>query len=205
VHYSQGAGRSSTGIALHSHNFVCPLSPTLRRRVISPCAAFQAWCSHPPPSVLAAAKRAACSMLAADLSARAALLHTVMIRRTLFFPDRRLVQFDCGKLQELDVLLRRLHRGGHRVLIFTQMTKMLDILEQVHSHAAIGSLSFPKATLADCLSLVGRRSSSTFMRTGMCAWTDPPSRRAARSTCSVSIPIRASSHSFFPHAPAASG
>jgi SNF2 family DNA or RNA helicase len=32
--------------------------------------------------------------------------------------------------QELAILLRRLQRGGHRVLIFTQMTKMLDILEQ---------------------------------------------------------------------------
>ena len=62
---------------------------------------MQAWCSHPPPSVVAAAKRAARSVLAADLGPRAALLHTVMIRRTLFFPDRRLVQFDCGKLQEL--------------------------------------------------------------------------------------------------------
>jgi hypothetical protein len=39
------------------------------------------------------------------------------------------VQYDCGKLQELAELLRRLKAGGHRVLIFTQMTKMLDHLE----------------------------------------------------------------------------
>jgi SNF2 family DNA or RNA helicase len=38
-------------------------------------------------------------------------------------------QFDAGKLQTLAGLLRELKRGGHRVLIFTQMSKMLDILE----------------------------------------------------------------------------
>jgi len=45
------------------------------------------------------------------------------------FPDPSLLQFDCGKLQELTRLLREKKAGGHRVLIFTQMTKILDILE----------------------------------------------------------------------------
>lgn len=31
--------------------------------------------------------------------------------------------------QELAVLLRKLKAGGHKALIFTQMSKMLDILE----------------------------------------------------------------------------
>jgi len=44
-------------------------------------------------------------------------------------PDTRLIQYDCGKLQILATLLRTLQGGGHRVLIFTQMTKMLDVLE----------------------------------------------------------------------------
>ena len=44
-------------------------------------------------------------------------------------PDTRLIQYDCGKLQILANLLRTLQAGGHRVLIFTQMTKMLDVLE----------------------------------------------------------------------------
>jgi SNF2 family DNA or RNA helicase len=57
-------------------------------------------------------------------------LRHAQVRRQLFFPDRRLVQFDCGKLQALAQLLRTLKSGGHKVLIFTQMTKMLDILEQ---------------------------------------------------------------------------
>ena len=50
-------------------------------------------------------------------------------RLTSFFPDKKLIQFDAGKLQTLAELLRDLKRGGHRVLIFTQMSKMLDILE----------------------------------------------------------------------------
>lgn len=43
-----------------------------------------------------------------------------------------------GKLQTLDGLLRRLKAGGHRVLIFTQMTRVLDVLEaflSMHGHA----------------------------------------------------------------------
>lgn len=39
-----------------------------------------------------------------------------------------------GKLQTLDLLLARLKAGDHRVLIFTQMTRMLDILEQFLSY-----------------------------------------------------------------------
>jgi len=35
----------------------------------------------------------------------------------------------CGKLQVLNQLLTKLHSGGHKVLIFSQMTMMLDILE----------------------------------------------------------------------------
>jgi E1A-binding protein p400 len=50
-------------------------------------------------------------------------------RLSSFFPDKKLVQFDAGKLQTLALLLREKKKGGHRVLIFTQMSKMLDILE----------------------------------------------------------------------------
>ena len=63
--------------------------------------------------------------------------HEARMRLTIQFPDRRLLQYDCGKLQVLDKLLRRLQSGNHRALIFTQMTKVLDILEQflnIHGH-----------------------------------------------------------------------
>ncbi|KAF2792042.1 hypothetical protein K505DRAFT_326434 [Melanomma pulvis-pyrius CBS 109.77] len=56
--------------------------------------------------------------------------HESRIRQSIAFPDKRLLQYDCGKLQRLAVLLRDLQAGGHRALIFTQMTKVLDILEQ---------------------------------------------------------------------------
>jgi helicase SWR1 len=63
--------------------------------------------------------------------------HEARIRLSIQFPDKRLLQYDCGKLQALDKLLRELQAGGHRCLIFTQMTKVLDILEQflnIHGH-----------------------------------------------------------------------
>jgi len=51
------------------------------------------------------------------------------IRSEIVLPDARLVQWDCGKLQRLADLLRKLKEEGHRCLIFSQMTKMLDVLE----------------------------------------------------------------------------
>jgi SNF2 family DNA or RNA helicase len=58
-------------------------------------------------------------------------------RLTVCFPDKKLIQFDAGKLQTLATLLRELKQGGHRVLIFTQMSRMLDILQSflnLHGH-----------------------------------------------------------------------
>jgi len=63
--------------------------------------------------------------------------HGARMRLSIAFPDKRLLQYDCGKLQRLDALLRQLQAGGHRALIFTQMTRVLDILEQflnIHGH-----------------------------------------------------------------------
>ena len=58
-----------------------------------------------------------------------AVLHRASVKLQIAFPDPSLLQYDCGKLQELTRLLREKKAGGHRVLIFTQMTKILDILE----------------------------------------------------------------------------
>uniref|UniRef100_A0A0B7BCW9 Helicase C-terminal domain-containing protein n=1 Tax=Arion vulgaris TaxID=1028688 RepID=A0A0B7BCW9_9EUPU len=68
---------------------------------------------------------------------KSSMLHPVQSRTLVTFPDLRLIQYDCGKLQTLDLLLRQLKSGQHRVLIFTQMTKMLDVLEaflNFHGH-----------------------------------------------------------------------
>ena len=55
--------------------------------------------------------------------------HEARVRLSIAFPDKRLLQYDCGKLQRLAPLLRSLTSKGSRALIFTQMTSVLDILE----------------------------------------------------------------------------
>lgn len=65
------------------------------------------------------------------------ILHKPFSNMMTQFPELRLIQYDCGKLQTLDILLCKLKSGGHRVLIFTQMSRMLDIFEQFlnyHGH-----------------------------------------------------------------------
>ncbi|EAT81277.2 hypothetical protein SNOG_11569 [Parastagonospora nodorum SN15] len=72
-----------------------------------------------------------------DLAHKPDPFHESRIRQSIAFPDKRLLQYDCGKLQRLATLLRDLQAGGHRALIFTQMTKVLDVLEQflnIHGH-----------------------------------------------------------------------
>lgn len=72
-----------------------------------------------------------------NLSPRCDLLHPIISNMRTQFPELRLIQYDCGKLQKLDKLLYHLKQGGHRVLIFTQMSRMLDIFEQFlnyHGH-----------------------------------------------------------------------
>lgn len=91
---------------------------------------------HPPPW-LAPRQAAFQEQLACELWPRARPLHRIVCNMRTQFPDLRLIQYDCGKLQTLAVLLRQLKVEGHRVLIFTQMTRMLDVLEQFltyHGH-----------------------------------------------------------------------
>lgn len=85
------------------------------------------WCSKSETTLfLHPSYRQRCSDI---LSPLLLPIRPAIVRRLVYFPDRRLIQFDCGKLQELAILLRKLKSEGHRALIFTQMTKMLDILE----------------------------------------------------------------------------
>lgn len=76
-----------------------------------------------------------CSTLVAPLFD---VFHETQVRTQVYFPDKRLLQYDCGKLQVMARLLRDLKAKGHRVLIFTQMSKMLNILEaflSMHSYS----------------------------------------------------------------------
>ncbi|KIK69039.1 hypothetical protein GYMLUDRAFT_91442 [Collybiopsis luxurians FD-317 M1] len=57
------------------------------------------------------------------------VLHRCAVKLSIAFPSPSLLQYDCGKLQRLTSLLREKKAGGHRVLLFTQMTRVLDILE----------------------------------------------------------------------------
>ncbi|KAJ1104389.1 hypothetical protein NDU88_001801 [Pleurodeles waltl] len=45
-------------------------------------------------------------------------------------PDKESLITDSGKLYALDLLLTRLKAQGHRVLIYSQMTRMIDLLEE---------------------------------------------------------------------------
>ncbi|KAM3916705.1 helicase SRCAP isoform 2-T2 [Leptodactylus fuscus] len=92
--------------------------------------------SHPPPSSVLEESLFK-DTLSQELTPHTRCLHRIIANMRTQFPDLRLIQYDCGKLQTLDHLLRQLKSGGHRVLIFTQMTRMLDVLEQFlnyHGH-----------------------------------------------------------------------
>ena len=73
-------------------------------------------------------------------------LHRAAVQLNVSFPDASLLQYDCGKLQQLDVLMRRLVPNGHRILIFTQMTKVLDILEKFFNYQGYRYLRLDGAT-----------------------------------------------------------
>uniref|UniRef100_A0A087Y650 Chromatin-remodeling ATPase INO80 n=1 Tax=Poecilia formosa TaxID=48698 RepID=A0A087Y650_POEFO len=45
-------------------------------------------------------------------------------------PDKESLITESGKLHTLDILLNRLKAHGHRVLIYSQMTRMIDLLEE---------------------------------------------------------------------------
>lgn len=80
------------------------------------------------------------AQIMAAYKTRVDAFYPTRIRQEIFFPDRKLVQFDSGKLQTLAALLHRLKREGHKCLIFTQMSKMLDILEvflNLHAHTYV--------------------------------------------------------------------
>ena len=52
-----------------------------------------------------------------------------MFSHFTFVPDKESLVSDAGKLHVLDSLLERLKNENHRVLIYSQMTRMIDLLE----------------------------------------------------------------------------
>ncbi|GAA6057722.1 hypothetical protein JCM3770_002662 [Rhodotorula araucariae] len=92
--------------------------------------------------------------------APAELLHLPATKLTVAFPDRSLLQYDCGKLQKLAELLRECRAGGHRVLIFTQMTKVLDILEEFLSYQGYRYLRLDGSTKIEQRQVITERFNS---------------------------------------------
>lgn len=62
------------------------------------------------------------------------LLPTPSSRKTRYtkieIPSMRRFVTDSGKLAKLDTLLAKLKEGGHRVLLYFQMTRMIDLMEE---------------------------------------------------------------------------
>lgn len=53
---------------------------------------------------------------------------------------------ESGKLHTLDILLSRLKAQGHRVLIYSQMTRMIDLLEvKTHTLDSLPLRFFPSS------------------------------------------------------------
>lgn len=50
--------------------------------------------------------------------------------RSVTIPSMEKFIRDCGKLSKLDSMLVELKEGGHRVLIYNQMTRMIDLMEE---------------------------------------------------------------------------
>ncbi|KAJ1902729.1 swr1 complex component [Coemansia sp. IMI 209127] len=117
-------------------NFVCITPPVVvasegsdreavyphLRPVREPAGAGHSWASREQrPNIMHMHRRIAC---------HTGPIRPIEVRQQIAFPEPFLLQYDCGKLQALERLLGRLIREGHRALFFTQMTKVLDILEK---------------------------------------------------------------------------
>ena len=51
-------------------------------------------------------------------------------RSTMQVPEAKRLVFDSAKLSRLDSLLQELKMGDHRVLVYFQMTRMMDLMEE---------------------------------------------------------------------------
>lgn len=49
---------------------------------------------------------------------------------TMLVPEAKRLIYDSAKLSRLDSLLQELKKGDHRVLVYFQMTRMMDLMEE---------------------------------------------------------------------------
>ena len=55
---------------------------------------------------------------------------TLLSSRLSLLADKDNMIYDSGKMAVLDKLLDKLKKEGHRVLIYSQMTRVIDLLEE---------------------------------------------------------------------------
>jgi hypothetical protein len=101
----------------------------IRLRVPHPRVSLHSYRNHFISDVTDSLNKTSDIMTNERTSNQLSLINKIDCLMSTQFPEKRLIQYDCGKLQTLSNLLRQLFSNGHRVLLFTQMTRMLDILE----------------------------------------------------------------------------
>lgn len=75
------------------------------------------------------------------------ITHTLPdLARSINIPSMEKLIKDCGKLGALDELLRELRADGHRVLIYNQMTRMIDLLEEYLQYRGLSYLRLDGST-----------------------------------------------------------
>ncbi|EKX74294.1 helicase family member protein [Theileria equi strain WA] len=67
----------------------------------------------------------------------------------LLFPPKRLLNDDCGKFLVLGKLLKQLKSEGHRCLLYTQFSKMLDVLENWINYLGLTYIRLDGSTKVD--------------------------------------------------------
>ncbi|CAN8063634.1 unnamed protein product [Agarophyton chilense] len=117
VHSIEDLAQRANPIA---HRFVCCIT-----RAIAPCIELRFY----GDDMLRLKQRDQFHRYSQKTSRLRALFREFEVRSHVTIPDKRLVQWDCGKLQTLERLIHELRARKSRALIFTQMTRMLDILE----------------------------------------------------------------------------
>lgn len=73
-------------------------------------------------------------------------MFVISFQSTKNFKIPRELIMDCGKFKELDRLLPKLKSEGHRVLIFSQFTMMLDIMEKYLEYKSLGYMRLDGST-----------------------------------------------------------
>uniref|UniRef100_A0A8C8GMY1 E1A-binding protein p400 n=1 Tax=Oncorhynchus tshawytscha TaxID=74940 RepID=A0A8C8GMY1_ONCTS len=124
----QSALRSSTNRQEASSSLVSRLSCVVPAAVARPPYLYAA----NPPAPYSLEQKSNSRRLQEAAAPHSTEIHSMATG--LQFPDLQLMQMDSGKLEALAILLQKLRSENRRVLIFTQMVKMLDILEAFLDH-----------------------------------------------------------------------